>query len=67
MKEKKKREDYDRLGNEEFENGGMGGGLGNGFGGEGGFEDILEDILGEMMGGGRRRRNGGRERGEDMR
>eukprot|EP01133_Synstelium_polycarpum_P029032 gene29032-35436_t len=44
----------------------MGGG-GGGFGGAGGFADIFEDIFGEMMGGGRQRRSGGRERGADLR
>ncbi|HWK15765.1 MAG TPA: molecular chaperone DnaJ, partial [Rhizobiaceae bacterium] len=55
---------YDRFGHAAFEQG-MGGGAG-GFGG-GGFSDIFEDLFGEMMGGGRRRSSGGRERGADMR
>src|SRR5690606_21578756 len=62
-KEPPRRAAYDRCGHAAFENGGMGGGSGNGFAGGGGFADIIEDTLGEMMGGGRRRSNGGRERG----
>ncbi|WP_198643398.1 MULTISPECIES: molecular chaperone DnaJ [unclassified Brucella] len=67
LKDPQKRAAYDRFGHAAFENGGMGGGFGNGFGGAGGFADIFEDIFGEMMGGGRRRSNGGRERGADLR
>ncbi|NKC51042.1 molecular chaperone DnaJ [Ochrobactrum cytisi] len=67
LKDPQKRAAYDRFGHAAFENGGMGGGFGNGFGGSGGFADIFEDIFGEMMGGGRRRSNGGRERGADLR
>ncbi|MEN3601664.1 molecular chaperone DnaJ [Brucella abortus] len=67
LKDPRKRAAYDRFGHAAFENGGMGGGFGNGFGGAGGFADIFEDIFGEMMGGGRRRSNGGRERGADLR
>ncbi|MDH6231285.1 molecular chaperone DnaJ [Mesorhizobium soli] len=68
LKDPQKRAAYDRFGHAAFENGGMGGGNGfaNGFGG-GGFSDIFEDIFGEMMGGGRRRSSGGRERGADLR
>ncbi|ENS60567.1 molecular chaperone DnaJ [Brucella melitensis] len=67
LKDPQKRAAYDRFGHAAFENSGMGGGFGNGFGGAGGFADIFEDIFGEMMGGGRRRSNGGRERGADLR
>ncbi|EFG36940.1 chaperone DnaJ [Brucella sp. NVSL 07-0026] len=67
LKDPQKRAAYDRFGRAAFENGGMGGGFGNGFGGAGGFADIFEDIFGQMMGGGRRRSNGGRERGADLR
>ncbi|MDR6432747.1 molecular chaperone DnaJ [Brucella pseudogrignonensis] len=70
LKDPQKRAAYDRYGHAAFENGGMGGGGfgGGGFGGAGGFSDIFEDIFGEMMGGGgRRRSNGGRERGADLR
>ncbi|EEX86412.1 chaperone protein dnaJ [Brucella ceti B1/94] len=67
LKDPQKRAAYDRFGHAAFENGGMGGGFGNGFGGAGGFADIFEDIFGEMMGGGRRRSNGGSERGADLR
>lgn len=67
LKDPQKRAAYDRFGHAAFENGGMGGGFGNGFGGAGGFADIFEDIFSEMMGGGRRRSNGGRERGADLR
>jgi molecular chaperone DnaJ len=65
LKDPQKRAAYDRFGHAAFENGGMGGG--GGFGGSGGFADIFEDIFGEMMGGGRQRRSGGRERGADLR
>ncbi|PWL19509.1 molecular chaperone DnaJ [Falsochrobactrum shanghaiense] len=68
LKDPQKRAAYDRFGHAAFENGGMGGGFGQGgFGGAGGFADIFEDIFGEMMGGGRRRSSGGRERGADLR
>ncbi|EJM99961.1 molecular chaperone DnaJ [Phyllobacterium sp. YR531] len=66
LKDPQKRAAYDRFGHAAFENGGMGGG-GFGGGGSGGFADIFEDIFGEMMGGGRQRRSGGRERGADLR
>ena len=66
LKDPQKRAAYDRFGHAAFENGGMGGG-GFGGGGAGGFADIFEDIFGEMMGGGRQRRSGGRERGADLR
>jgi len=68
LKDPQKRAAYDRFGHAAFENGGMGGanGFANGFG-SGGFSDIFEDIFGEMMGGGRRRSSGGRERGADLR
>jgi molecular chaperone DnaJ len=65
LKDPQKRAAYDRFGHAAFENGGMGGG--GGFAGAGGFADIFEDIFGEMMGGGRRRSSGGRERGADLR
>ena len=65
LKDPQKRAAYDRFGHAAFENGGMNG-AGAGFG-AGGFADIFEDILGEMMGGGRRRSSGGRERGADLR
>ncbi|MGN7772234.1 molecular chaperone DnaJ [Phyllobacterium sp. 22552] len=66
LKDPQKRAAYDRFGHAAFENGGMGGG-GFGGGASGGFADIFEDIFGEMMGGGRQRRSGGRERGADLR
>ncbi|MFZ2103124.1 MAG: molecular chaperone DnaJ [Oricola sp.] len=65
LKDPQKRAAYDRFGHAAFENGGMGG-MGGGFG-SAGFSDIFEDIFGEMMGGGRSRRGGGRERGGDLR
>ena len=65
LKDPQKRAAYDRFGHAAFENGGAGGGAG--FAGAGGFADIFEDIFGEMMGGGRRRSTGGRERGADLR
>ncbi|PLP58304.1 molecular chaperone DnaJ [Mesorhizobium loti] len=65
LKDPQKRAAYDRFGHAAFENGGMNG-AGAGFA-AGGFADIFEDIFGEMMGGGRRRSSGGRERGADLR
>ena len=65
LKDPQKRAAYDRFGHAAFENGGAGGP--GGFGGAGGFSDIFEDIFGEMMGGARARRGGGRERGGDLR
>ena len=72
LKDPQKRAAYDRFGHSAFENGGGGAGGGfNGFGGggfgAGGFADIFEDIFGDVMGGGRNRRSGGRERGADLR
>jgi molecular chaperone DnaJ len=64
LKDPQKRAAYDRFGHAAFENGGMNGG--HGFA-AGGFADIFEDIFGDMMGGGRRRSSGGRERGADLR
>lgn len=70
LKDPQKRAAYDRFGHAAFENGGGAGGFG-GFGGggfgAGGFADIFEDIFGDVMGGGRNRRSGGRERGADLR
>jgi len=66
LKDPQKRAAYDRFGHAAFENGGGGFGGGSPFG-AGGFSDIFEDIFGEMMGGGRRRSSGGRERGADLR
>jgi molecular chaperone DnaJ len=65
LKDPQKRAAYDRFGHAAFEQGGMNGG-GQGFA-SGGFADIFEDIFGDMMGGGRRRSSGGRERGADLR
>ena len=70
LKDPQKRAAYDQFGHAAFEQGGPGGFGGGGFGGGGAhaFSDIFEDIFGEMMGGGRSRRNaGGRERGADLR
>ena len=67
LKDPQKRAAYDRFGHAAFEQGGMGGGNPFGGAGAGGFSDIFEDIFGEMMGGGRRRSSGGRERGADLR
>ena len=66
LKDPQKRAAYDRFGHAAFQNG-AGGGFGQGGFGAGGFSDIFEDIFGEMMGGGRRRSSGGRERGADLR
>lgn len=72
LKDPQKRAAYDRFGHAAFENGGGGAGGFGGFGGgggfgAGGFADIFEDIFGDVMGGGRNRRSGGRERGADLR
>jgi molecular chaperone DnaJ len=67
LKDPQKRAAYDRFGHAAFENG-MGGGRGNGPDGFGAsMADIFDDIFGEFMGGGRRGRSGGRERGADLR
>lgn len=65
LKSDEKRAAYDRFGHAAFENGG---GRQGGFSGDFGSSmgDIFEDIFGDMMGG-RRRSNGGRERGADLR
>ena len=65
LKSEEKRAAYDRFGHAAFENGG---GRQGGFSGDFGSSmgDIFEDIFGDMMGG-RRRSNGGRERGADLR
>lgn len=69
LKDPQKRAAYDRFGHAAFENG-SGGGAGPfgraGFAAGGGFADIFEDFFGEMMGGGRRKRSDGRERGADL-
>lgn len=66
LKDPQKRAAYDRFGHAAFENGGGGQGPFGG-GGGGGMGDIFEDIFGEMMGGGRSRSSGGRQRGADLR
>jgi len=66
LKDPQKRAAYDRFGHAAFEQG-MGGAGGHPFAGAGGFADIFEDIFGDIMGGGRRRSSGGRERGADLR
>jgi molecular chaperone DnaJ len=66
LKDPQKRAAYDRFGHAAFEHGGGMNGAAHGFA-AGGFADIFEDIFGEMMGGGRRRSSGGRERGADLR
>src|SRR6202162_147233 len=65
LKDPDKRAAYDRYGHAAFEQG-MGGGAA-GFGAEFAttFSDIFDDLFG--MGGGRRGRGGGRERGADLR
>jgi len=65
LKDKDKRAAYDRFGHAAFEQGGAGGGAGFGAGFASSFSDIFEDLFG--MGGGRRGRGGGRERGADLR
>ena len=65
LKDDQKRAAYDRFGHAAFEHGG--GGQAHGFGTDfaSSFSDIFEDLFG--MGGGRRGRGGGRERGADLR
>src|SRR5438045_2986849 len=65
LKDDQKRAAYDRFGHAAFEHGG--GGAAHGFGADfaSSFSDIFEDLFG--MGGGRRGRGGGRERGADLR
>ncbi len=64
LKDGDKRAAYDRFGHAAFEQG-MGGGHGFGADFASTFSDIFEDLFG--MGGGRRSRAGGRERGTDLR
>jgi len=63
LSDEQKRAAYDRYGHAAFENGGAGGG--DGFASS--MADIFEDLFGGMMGGGRQRSSGGRERGSDLR
>src|SRR6201988_4657296 len=64
LKDPDKRAAYDRFGHAAFEHAGPG--AAGGFGGVGSaFADIFDGLFG--MGGGRRGRGGGRERGADLR
>jgi molecular chaperone DnaJ len=65
LKDDQKRAAYDRFGHSAFEQGGPGGAHGFGADFATSFSDIFEDLFG--MGGGRRGRGGGRERGADLR
>jgi molecular chaperone DnaJ len=65
LKDPDKRAAYDRFGHAAFEHGGGGGGAGFDAGFASTFSDIFEDLFG--MGGGRRGRGSGRERGGDLR
>jgi molecular chaperone DnaJ len=67
LKDPQKKAAYDRFGHAAFENGmgGARGGADAGFGAS--MADIFDDIFGEFMGGGRRSRPNGRERGADLR
>ncbi|MDD9329781.1 MAG: DnaJ domain-containing protein, partial [Bartonella sp.] len=62
LKDPQKRAAYDRFGHAAFENNSRE--ASNPF--SGGFADIFEDFFGEIMGGGHRKRNDGRERGADL-
>src|SRR5882757_9046563 len=64
LKDGDKRAAYDRFGHAAFEQGGGGGQHGFGADFASSFSDIFEDLFG--MGGGRRGRGGGRERGADL-
>jgi molecular chaperone DnaJ len=63
LKDPEKRAAYERFGHAAFEHGGGGAGFDAGFAST--FSDIFEDLFG--MGGGRRGRGSGRERGGDLR
>ncbi|HEU4659635.1 MAG TPA: molecular chaperone DnaJ [Pseudolabrys sp.] len=65
LKDSDKRAAYDRFGHAAFEQGMAGGAHGFGADFASTFSDIFEDLFG--MGGGRRARSGGRERGADLR
>jgi len=65
LKDDQKRAAYDRFGHAAFEQGAGGGAHGFGADFASSFSDIFEDLFG--MGGGRRGRGGGRERGADLR
>jgi molecular chaperone DnaJ len=65
LKDDQKRAAYDRFGHAAFEQGGPGGAHGFGADFASSFSDIFEDLFG--MGGARRGRGGGRERGADLR
>ncbi len=65
LKDDQKRAAYDRFGHAAFEQGGPAGAHGFGADFASSFSDIFEDLFG--MGGGRRGRGGGRERGADLR
>src|SRR4029434_7912230 len=65
LKDEQKRAAYDRFGHAAFEQGGPGAAHGFGADFASSFSDIFEDLCG--MGGGRRGRGGGRERGADLR
>src|SRR6476620_5976755 len=65
LKDGQKRAAYDRFGHAAFEQGGAGGAHGFGADFASSFSDIFEVLFG--MGGGRRGRGGGRERGSDLR
>jgi molecular chaperone DnaJ len=66
LKDGQKRAAYDRFGHAAFEHGaGMGGGAGFGAEFASAFADIFDDLFG--MGGARRSRGSGRERGADLR
>jgi len=65
LKDDQRRAAYDRFGHAAFENGHGGNGQGgNPFDFAGSFADVFEDIFGEMMGGGRTKRQ---NRGGDLR
>ncbi|ALE03322.1 molecular chaperone DnaJ [Bartonella ancashensis] len=68
LKDPQKRAAYDRFGHAAFDNNNRGGTgpFSGGFSTSGGFSDIFEDFFGDIMGGGRRRRSDGHERGADL-
>ena len=63
LSDEEKRDAYDRFGHAAFQNGG-GGGSNGGFGTS--FADVFDDLFGEFVGGGRQRQ-GGNNRGADLR
>lgn len=67
LSDPQKRAAYDRFGHQGVSNGGPGGFSGFEEGTFADFGDLFGDLFGDMFGGGRNRRRGGPQRGEDIR